>query len=62
VGRGFPRYISCGKEYTVVATWPYEGPDLGVAVKLMEEAKLREQEALVAQAEGMLDDVDDNLQ
>ena len=52
VGRGFPRHISCGKEYTVVCTWPYEGPDLQVAAKLMEEAKVREQEALLAQSEG----------
>lgn len=25
VGRGMPRAISCGKEYTIVATYPYQG-------------------------------------
>ncbi len=54
VGRGFPRYVSLGTEYSVVCTWPYEGPDLGVAAKLMEEAKLREQEAMVAESEGKI--------
>ena len=44
IGRGFPRYVSCGKEYTVVSTYPYEGPNLDVANKLMEESKLREEE------------------
>jgi hypothetical protein len=58
IGRGFPRYISLGSEFTVVCTWPYEGPELGVAVKLMEEAKLREQEALVAEDEGKIPDAD----
>lgn len=55
IGRGFPRYVACGKEFTVVCTWPYEGPDLGVAAKLMEEAKIREAEALVANSEGQID-------
>ena len=58
IGRGYPRYISLGQEYTTVATWPYEGPELGVAVKLMEEAKLREQEAQLAEAEGMIEDAE----
>ena len=49
IGRGFPRHISCGTEYTVVATYPYEGPDYETAKKLMEEAKIREQEQLLAQ-------------
>jgi hypothetical protein len=26
VGRGLPRSVACGKEYTLVATYPYEGP------------------------------------
>ena len=25
VGRGMPRAVACGKEYTVVATYPYQG-------------------------------------
>lgn len=48
IGRGFPRCISCGKDFTVVVTYPYEGPDYNVATRLMEEAKIREQEALLA--------------
>ncbi|RYH28647.1 hypothetical protein EON65_11440 [archaeon] len=47
IGRGFPRSISCGRDYSVVCTYPYEGPDLMVATRLMEEAKIREQEALL---------------
>ena len=30
VGRGFPRSVTCGREYTVVATYPYTGPALKV--------------------------------
>lgn len=30
VGRGLPRTVACGKEYTVVATYPYEGPVMEV--------------------------------
>mmetsp|Transcript_18138 Transcript_18138/g.24888 ORF Transcript_18138/g.24888 Transcript_18138/m.24888 type:complete len:325 (+) Transcript_18138:496-1470(+) len=48
IGRGFPRSITCGREFSVVVTYPYEGPDLQVATKLMEESKIREQEALIA--------------
>ena len=48
VGRGLPRHVSCGKEYTVVCTFPYTGPSVLVATKLMEEAKVREQERLLA--------------
>ena len=48
IGRGFPRHVACGKEFTIVCTHPYIGPDLAVATKLMEEAKIREQEALLA--------------
>ena len=48
IGRGFPRHVACGQEFTVVTTYPYEGPDLQVATKLMEEAKIRDEEALLA--------------
>lgn len=48
IGRGFPRMISCGREFSVVCTFPYDGPDIQVATKLMEEAKIREQEAMLA--------------
>ena len=47
IGRGFARSICCGSEYTVCSTYPYEGPDFATATKLMEEAKIREQEALL---------------
>lgn len=50
IGRGIPRSLCCGSEYTVVATYPYEGPDLATATKLMEETKIREQEALAENA------------
>jgi alpha-tubulin suppressor-like RCC1 family protein len=49
IGRGFPRSISCGRDFSVVCTYPYEGPDYIIATKLMEEAKIREQEALLNQ-------------
>lgn len=45
VGRGYPRAISCGRDFSVVCTYPYEGPDFNVATRLMEEAKIKEQEA-----------------
>lgn len=44
IGRGLPRFVSCGKEFTVVSTYPYEGPSLEVAIKLMEESQIREEE------------------
>lgn len=47
-GRGSPRSVTCGKEFTVVATYPYTGPDILIASKLMEEAKVREQEVMLA--------------
>jgi alpha-tubulin suppressor-like RCC1 family protein len=50
IGRGFPRAITCGRDFSVVATFPYEGPDFMLATKLMEEARIREQEALLAQS------------
>ena len=30
VGRGLPRAVACGKEFTLVATYPYEGPIMEV--------------------------------
>ena len=38
------RSVACGKEFTVVATHPYEGPTEEVARKLMEEEAIREEE------------------
>ncbi len=45
IGRGLVRSVSCGREYTIVATWPYEGPNFEVCTKLMEEQKVRQEEA-----------------
>jgi len=45
VGRGMTRSVSCGKEFTLVATYPYDGPTEDVARKLMEEEELRQEEA-----------------
>mmetsp|Transcript_3703 Transcript_3703/g.5731 ORF Transcript_3703/g.5731 Transcript_3703/m.5731 type:complete len:537 (-) Transcript_3703:66-1676(-) len=47
IGRGLPRTVACGKEYTIVSTWPYEGPNFDVCTKLMEEAKIRKEEAML---------------
>lgn len=30
IGRGLPRAVACGKEFTLVATYPYEGPVMEV--------------------------------
>lgn len=30
VGRGLPRAVACGKEFTLVSTYPYEGPIMEV--------------------------------
>eukprot|EP00595_Chromulina_sp_UTEXLB2642_P003037 CAMPEP_0196762222 /NCGR_PEP_ID=MMETSP1095-20130614/1624_1 /TAXON_ID=96789 ORGANISM="Chromulina nebulosa, Strain UTEXLB2642" /NCGR_SAMPLE_ID=MMETSP1095 /ASSEMBLY_ACC=CAM_ASM_000446 /LENGTH=363 /DNA_ID=CAMNT_0042112749 /DNA_START=519 /DNA_END=1610 /DNA_ORIENTATION=+ len=48
IGRGLPKHVACGKEFTVVCTYPYSGPSFVIAAKLMEEAKIREQETLLA--------------
>src|SRR5690606_12983577 len=43
-GRGLVRHVACGREYTIAATWPYEGPDVDVAKKLTDEQRFREDE------------------
>ena len=48
IGRGFPRHVALGREYTIVTTMPYQGPNLDVAVKLTEEARIREQDEMLA--------------
>jgi hypothetical protein len=45
IGREFPRSVRCGRDYTIVSTWPYEDPNFDVCSKLMEEKKIREEEA-----------------
>lgn len=65
IGRGFPRSVQCGRDYTVVCTWPYEGPNFDVCSKLMEEKKIREEEAMLqnmqnAAAGGTLQDDEDD--
>ena len=37
IGRGLVRQVSCGKEFTIVSTWPYDGPDLATAQLIIEE-------------------------
>jgi hypothetical protein len=51
IGRGMPRSVACGKQFTIVATYAYEGPQEDVAKKLMEEIKLREEEEELRQEE-----------
>ncbi|GMI03818.1 hypothetical protein TrLO_g11018 [Triparma laevis f. longispina] len=51
IGRGLPRSVACGKEYTLVATYPYEGPSEEVAKKLTEEHKLRQEEQKLKEEE-----------
>lgn len=51
-GRGMPRSVCCGKEFTIVATYPYEGPSEFVARKLVEEEEMRlEEERIRKEAE-----------
>lgn len=51
VGRGLARSVSCGKEFTLVATYPYEGPSEEVAKKLTEEHTLRLEEQRLQEEE-----------
>lgn len=51
IGRGLPRSVACGKEFTIVATYPYEGPTENVARTLMEEEKLRREEEKLREEE-----------
>ena len=41
IGRGLVNHVSCGKEFTIVSTYPYEGPDLHTAYMIMEEEAAR---------------------
>ena len=47
VGRGMPRAVACGKEFTLVSTYAYEGPSEEVAIQLVEERRLREKELML---------------
>lgn len=44
IGRGLPRTVACGREYTIVATHPYDGPSEEEALRLTREQRLREME------------------
>ena len=44
IGRGLPRSIACGKEFTLVATYPYLGPDENTAKQLMQDKKRNDHE------------------
>lgn len=41
VGRGMVRSFAIGREFTLVATYPYEGPTEEVAARLMEEDRIK---------------------
>ena len=43
IGRGLAQSVACGKEFTVVATWPYKGPNEEGVQRLLEENVLREE-------------------
>jgi len=44
IGRGYPLSVACGREYTIVATHPYNGPSEEEANQLAREQQLRELE------------------
>jgi len=43
IGRGLPRSVACGREYTIVATYPYDGSSEEEAIKIMEQKRLRDE-------------------
>lgn len=56
VGRGTPRSVTCGKEFTIVACYPYTGPtedelieDEKRAVHEAEQQAIRDAEAKIQQ-------------
>ncbi|CAM9525386.1 unnamed protein product [Pylaiella littoralis] len=51
VGRGLPRAVTCGKEFTLVATYPYEGPVMEVAVQVMQASAIEEEEIRLVEEE-----------
>lgn len=60
VGRGMVRAYALGREFTVVATYPYEGPSEEVAQKLMDEANIRtEMLELERENQRLLEEEDD---
>eukprot|EP00984_Skeletonema_dohrnii_P016642 scaffold7443_cov82-Skeletonema_dohrnii-CCMP3373.AAC.4 len=44
IGRGTPKSVVCGHDFTVVATQPYEGPSEQEMIKLLESKRRKEQE------------------
>jgi alpha-tubulin suppressor-like RCC1 family protein len=44
IGRGLPRSVACGREYTIVATYPYDGPSEAEELKLSDERRIRDEE------------------
>eukprot|EP00903_Cladosiphon_okamuranus_P008492 g8159.t1 len=51
VGRGLPRAVACGKEFTLVATYPYEGPVMDVAMQVMQASAIEEEEIRLLEEE-----------
>ena len=44
IGRGSPKSVACGHDFTVVATHPYDGPSEEEMIKLLEVKHRKEQE------------------
>ena len=44
IGRGKPRAIACGDDFTVIVTDAYEGPSEQEMIELLESKRLKEQE------------------
>lgn len=40
IGRGLPMSVACGREYTIVATHPYDGPTEAEALRLGDERRI----------------------
>lgn len=53
IGRGVPRSVACGHDFTVVATHPYEGPSEQEMIKLLETKRRKEQEEKEEEAKAL---------
>ena len=61
IGRGLVRDIGIGKEFMVVATYPYEGPSLEVSRRIMEERKVMIEERRLKRRQLALQKEDDTM-
>ena len=46
IGRGLPRSVACGKEFTIVATFPYQGPKETEAKQIMFDERTKERKRI----------------